>query len=279
MARGWLEGDVAIITGGGSGLGRALVERFFEEGAHVVVLEHSQAKSDQLKADFGDRIGVVTGDVRSMADNKKAVALAVEKFGKLDILVGNAGIMDNPVLMMDMPEDRLDAAFDEVMSVNVKGYILAAYAAAPELEKTHGSMVFTASSASFIPGGGGIFYTTSKHAVVGVVRELAYQFAPKIHVNAVAPGPMRSDLRGSKALGVDDYAFSPATPEVKAGLAEIFPLPSDDPADYAGLFVTLASRRNNATTTGEVIHAADGIGIRGHLAPTGALMKKRTGRA
>ncbi len=267
---GWLAGDVAFITGGGSGLGRALVERFIAEGAKIVVLEYSPEKSAALIRDFGDDIAVVTGDVRSLADNKEAVALAVKRFGKLDVLVGNAGIMDMPALLMDLPEESLDAVFDELMGVNVKGYILAARAAAEELQKTRGCMVFTASSASFIPGGGGIFYTTSKHAVVGVVRELAYQLAPDVRVNGVGPGPMRTDMRGSKALGMQDVVFSPEDESIRAGLRAIFPLACDDPADYAGLFVALASRRNAATTTGEVINAADGLGIRGHMAVTGS---------
>ena len=271
---GWLEGDVALITGGGSGLGRALVERFLEEGARVVVLEYSADKARALEKDFGDDVATVVGDVRSIADNRKAVELAVSKFGKLDILVGNAGIMDLPAMLLDLPEDKLDAAFDEVMGVNVKGYILAAYAAAPELRNTKGSMVFTASSASFIPGGGGIFYTASKHAVVGLVRELAYQLAPDIRVNAVGPGPMRTDLRGSKALAPQDYVFSPQTQEVADMVFQAFPLKCDDPADYTGLFVALASRRNAATTTGEVINAADGLGIRGTTFLTGAHFKK-----
>jgi len=271
---GWLEGDVALITGGGSGLGRALVRRFIDEGAQVAVLEHSAEKSASLIQDFGADIAVVTGDVRSLADNKRAVAAAVDTFGKLDVLVGNAGIMDLPAMLRDLPEDRLDAAFDEVMHVNLKGYILAAYAAIPELEKTRGSMVFTASSASFIPGGGGVFYTASKHAIVGLVRELAYQLAPNIRVNAVGPGPMKSDLRGSKALGADGYTFSPQTDEVAQMVRDCFPLPLDDPADYAGLFVALASRGNAATTTGEVVNAADGLAIRGTTFLTGAHFRR-----
>lgn len=269
----WLKDDVALITGGGSGLGRALVARFIDEGAKVVVLEASREKSDALDRDFGADIGVVVGDVRSLDDNQRAVAMAVERFGKLDILVGNAGIMDLPGLLMDLPEDRLDAAFDEVMGVNVKGYILAAYAATPELEKAKGCMVFTASAASYIPGGGGIFYTASKHAVVGVVRELAYQLAPTIRVNGIGPGPIRSDLRGSKALGMQDVTFSPASEDIANGLEGVFPLPCDAPEDYTGLFVALASRNNAATTTGEVINAGDGLAIRGTVALTGAAAK------
>ena len=270
---GWLRDDVALITGGGSGLGRALVVRFLAEGAKVAVLEASAAKASALEQDFAGEVVVTVGDVRSLSDNKRALSAAIERFGKLDILVGNAAIMDFPGLLADLPEDKLDAAFDEVMGVNVKGYILAAHVCAPELLKTNGCMLFTASSAAFIPGGGGIFYTVSKHAVVGVVRELAYQLAPKVRVNGVGPGPMRTDLRGSRALGKQDMVFAPLDPTIAEGLIGKFPLQCDKPEDYTGLFVALASRDNAATTTGEVINAADGIGIRGHMAVTGSALK------
>ena len=127
----WLKGDVALITGGGSGLGRALVKRFIEEGARVAVLEASADKAAALEKDFGSDVVATVGDVRSLSDNKRALAAALDRFGKLDVLVGNAAIMDFPGLLGDMPEDKLDAAFDEVMGINVKGYILAAQVAAP----------------------------------------------------------------------------------------------------------------------------------------------------
>ena len=271
---GWLDGDVALITGGGSGLGRALVARFIEEGARVAVLEASAEKASALEKDFKGAVAVTVGDVRSLDHNKRALATALDRFGKLDVLIGNAAIMDFPAPLADLPEDKLDAAFDEVMGVNVKGYILAARVVAPELVKTKGSMVFTASSAAFIPGGGGIFYTTSKHAVVGIVRELAYQLAPDVRVNGVGPGPMRTDLRGSSVLGKQDMIFSPIDPAVAKGIVDKFPLHCDRPEDYTGLFVALASRNNAATTTGEVINAADGIGIRGHMAVSGAAFRQ-----
>ena len=274
----WLDGDVALITGGGSGLGRALVARFIQEGCQVAVLEASHEKATALTRDFAGKVTVVVGDVRSLSDNRRAVDAALDRFGKLDVLVGNAGIMDLPTLLTQLPEDRLDAAFDEVMGVNVKGYILAAYAAAPHLVKTRGSIVFTASSASFIPGGGGIFYTASKHAVVGVVRELAYQFAPDIRVNAIGPGPMRTDLRGSRALGMQNTVFSPQVAAIADAVKSAFPLPCMEPEDYTGLYVALASRANAATTTGEVINAADGLGIRGTMAVTGKAARVPEGR-
>ena len=270
---GWLKDDVALITGGGSGLGRALVERFLEEGAQVSVLEWSAEKAEALKRDFDGKVVVTVGDVRSLEDNRKAFAATLERFGKLDILVGNAGIQDGGGSFLDLPAEKLNDGFSEVMGVNVQGYILAAHVTARELVRTRGCMVFTASSASFIPGGGGIFYTTSKHAVVGVVRELAYQLAPAVRVNAVAPGPMRTDLRGSTALGGQDIVFSPQIEEIERACAEKFPLSCMDPADYAGLFVALASRKNAATTTGEVINAADGVAIRGHMSVTAGIVQ------
>ena len=94
---GWLKGEVALITGGGSGLGWALVERFLEEGAHVGVLQRSQSKVDALKERFGDQIVAVAGDVANYEDNVHAVQATVERFGKLDCFIGNAGIWDMPI--------------------------------------------------------------------------------------------------------------------------------------------------------------------------------------
>lgn len=262
----WVEDDAVLITGGGSGLGRALVSRFLAEGAHVAVLEASSAKASRLR-DEVPQVEVVVGDVRSMQDNQAAVRAAVARYGKLDVFIGNAGILDQFLALLDMPIDRLSEAFDEVFGINVKGFILGARAAAPELLKTRGSMVFTASGASFVPGGGGVFYTASKHAVVGVVRELAYQLAPAIRVNAVAPGPMRTDMRGSAALGANERTQLDAAGW--AGILKSFPLQHIEPEAYTGIYVALASREGTMTTTGAVIDAADGLCARGHFATCG----------
>ncbi|MBW8838218.1 MAG: SDR family NAD(P)-dependent oxidoreductase, partial [Burkholderia sp.] len=176
------------------------------------VLEWSKDKAEDLRQSYSGEVVVTVGDVRSLEDNRRALAATLDRFGKLDVLVGNAGIQDGGFSFLQVDPEKLDAGFDDVMGVNVKGYILAAHVCAAELVKTLGSMVFTASSASFIPGGGGLFYTASKHAVVGVVRELAYQLAPQVRVNAVAPGPMRTDLRGSSVLGSTETVYAPTDP-------------------------------------------------------------------
>ena len=91
---GWLNNSVALITGGGSGLGRALVERFVQEGAKVGVLEFSAERAQALSQDHGEQVEAVVGDVSSYADNLRAVERTVARFGRLDTFIANAGIFD-----------------------------------------------------------------------------------------------------------------------------------------------------------------------------------------
>ncbi len=136
---GWLEGNVALITGGGSGLGRAVAERFLDEGASVVVADRDPVKLGELveaAGDRGDRVHTVEADVRSTADQHRAVSEAVARFGKLDTLVPNAGIWDYQRSITRLDGESLSAAFDELFAVNVKGYLLAVEASWRELVKT-----------------------------------------------------------------------------------------------------------------------------------------------
>lgn len=259
---GRLAGEVILVTGGGSGLGRAVVERFLAEGARVGVLERSAEKVAQLAADFGDRVAAVQGDVRSLDDNRRAVADTVARFGKLDCFVGNAAIWDHGAGLLATDGDRLAQGFDELFAINVKGYLLGAKAAAAELVRTEGSMIFTLSNAAFYPAGGGPLYTASKHAAVGLIRQLAYELAPKVRVNGVAPCGMASDLRGPEALGQQDMRIMDSrTPEA---IRSILPLQFfPEPADFTGPFVMLASRADNRTLSGVLINADAGLAIRG----------------
>jgi 2,3-dihydroxy-2,3-dihydrophenylpropionate dehydrogenase len=89
---GWLENKVALVTGGASGLGRAIVERFVDEGAQVAILDRARARTEDLANQLGDRVAAIVGDVTDLGDNQRAVAETVAKFGQLDCFVGNAGI-------------------------------------------------------------------------------------------------------------------------------------------------------------------------------------------
>src|SRR2546425_8959513 len=201
---GWLDGQVALVTGGGSGIGRAIVSRFIEEGARVGVMDRVAARTEQLRTDFGKSVVTIAGAVALLGDNKRAVAETVNAFGHLDIFVGNAGVFDRSLPLAEIPEEQLSAACDELFGVNVKGCILGAKAALPELQRTAGCMVFTASVAGMNSGGGGTIYTASKHAGVGLIRQLAVEIGPRIRVNGVAPGGTRTDLRGLAGLRPGD---------------------------------------------------------------------------
>lgn len=265
---GWLEGQVALITGGASGLGRALVERFLAEGARVGVLDRAKERSEQLQADFGDSVIPVVGDVTSLEDNRRAVEATGERFGKLDCFVGNAGIWDFSTSLAQLPDDTISAAFDELFAINVKGYLLGAKAAYRELAKTQGSIIFTVSNAGFYPCGGGPLYTASKHAVVGLIRQLAYELAPKIRVNGVAPGGIPTDLRGPKSLAMAERSITEMP--MAEYMKQMLPLARmPQPQDYTAHYVLLASPANSSTATGAIINCDGGIGIRGFTQPAG----------
>jgi NAD(P)-dependent dehydrogenase (short-subunit alcohol dehydrogenase family) len=259
---GWLDGQVALVTGGGSGIGRAVVRRFIEEGAHVGVMERVASRVTQLKTDFGNALVAVTGDVARLDDNKRATEATVSAFGQLDIFVSNAGIFDRSLPLADFPDEKLSAACDELFAVNVKGCILGAKAALPELLKTAGCMIFTASVAGLNSGGGGALYTASKHAVVGLIRQLAMELGPRIRVNGVAPGGTRTDLRGLPVLGQDDRSHF-ADPSWEERVRANTPLQMAlEPDDLAGTYVFLASRTNAKGITGTIVTVDAGVTLR-----------------
>lgn len=276
-SHGWLDDDVAFITGGGSGMGRALALRFIHEGARGVTIfgregDRLEATVEAAGAD-SDKILPITGDVRSSADLQAAVEATVERFGKLDVVVPNAGIWDLNRAVHSMNPDELSTMFDEVFAVNVKGYLLTVAAAWPALVASGGNVVMTLSNSSFYAAGGGAMYTASKFADRGLVIQLAYELAPKVRVNGVAIGALRTDLRGPEAIGMKDWSIDQAFAkrEAKAGPNMWLPLhdASTVPDDSTGPFVLLASKRNSSMITGAIINADGGVGVRGFKTAAG----------
>lgn len=260
---GWLEDDVALVTGAGSGLGRALVDRFVEEGARVVAVDRAADRVEEVESAYRDTVVGVVADVTVGTDNERAVAAALDGFGKLDIFVGNAGIFDYGAKLVETPMDRLDSGFDELFAINVKAQLLGIKAAGDALLDSKGCVLLTASMGSWHAGVGGVVYTASKHALVGVIRQLAYEMAPDVRVNGVAPGLMRTDIRGPRAMGMEDLTPDalPDLEEIAEALTPLAFLP--DPSDYTGHFVQLASRANSRATTGIVVECDGGLGVRG----------------
>lgn len=260
---GWLQGQVALVTGAASGIGRAVVKRFIAEGcAGVGALVRSNEQADGLRAEFGDLVQVALGDVRSAEDNVRAVEATVSRFGRLDTLVGNAGVWDFFTRLEKMAPAQVAESFDEIFGINVKGYLLAAVAAAPHLRASQGSMIFTLSNSAFYAGGGGPLYVASKHAGVGLIRQLAYEFAPDVRVNGVAPGGTVTPLRGPATLGKHERRLS-QLPGFEESVAQSMPLRFiAQPEDHTGHYVLLASKANSRATTAAILQSDCGWEIR-----------------
>lgn len=257
-----LSDQCVLITGGASGLGEALVARFLAEGARVGVLDRSATGCEALQARHGDRVVCTVGDVRAYHDNARAVQACLDRFGKLDAAIGNAGIWDYSVPLVDLAPEQLSEGFDELFQINVLGYLMLAKAALKPLVQSRGSLTFTVSNAGFLPAGGGVLYTATKHAVVGLIRQLAYEFAPYVRVNGVAPGAIATQLSGPQSLGMQDRTFPGRKMQDRAQqFVPIGRMPS--PAEYAGAYVLFASREDNVPATGAVLNHDGGFGIRG----------------
>jgi cis-2,3-dihydrobiphenyl-2,3-diol dehydrogenase len=259
---GRLEGEVALVTGGASGLGRAIVDRFVAEGARVAVLDRSAERLDALRREHGERVAVTRGDVRDVEANERAVSDCVAAFAKLDCAIANAGIWDYSRPLVDLDPNALAAGFDELLAVNAKGPVLLARAALPALVRSSGSFLVTISNAGFYPDGGGALYTMSKHALVGLVRQLAFEWAPAVRVNGIAPGPIETDLRGPEALGLADTSIRSV--DLGKHATAFVPLGRvPTPAEYASAYVFFAARDGATPATGSILNVDGGLGARG----------------
>ena len=274
-----LRDQAIVVTGGASGLGRAVVVRCIEEGARVAVLDRSAERLADLQRTFGKSVIATQGDVRHLGDNRRVVDDCVRAFGKLDCAIGNAGIWDYSTDLAALDPDRIDEAFDEIFHINVKGYLLLAKAALPALVASRGSLVFTISNAGFYTEGGGPLYTASKHAAVGLVRQLAFELAPHVRVNGVAPGGIDTDLRGPQALGMEERSISTLNlPQRARASVPLGELPKA--SDYAAAYVFFASRTDNVPATGSILNYDGGFGIRGlRRTSAGADLPERLGLA
>jgi NAD(P)-dependent dehydrogenase (short-subunit alcohol dehydrogenase family) len=257
-----LSGRRTLVVGGGSGIGRAVVDAFRDAGASVGVLERDKAKCDELRSEFDD-VAVVSGDATVLDDNHAAVAEVVDRFGGLEVLVNCVGVFDFYRRLTDLDEEEVLPAFDEIFRVNVASQLLSVKAALPALRAAHGCVVLTASTSAFAPGRGGVLYVASKFAVRGVVVALAHELAPDVRVNAVAPGgTVGTDLRGLEALGQTGEALADR-PGREDELRSRTPLAvALTPADHAAAYVFLASDGAKGMT-GTFLHSDGGVGVKG----------------
>ena len=243
-----LQGKVALVTGAAGGIGAATARRFGREGALVVV---NDAKPDGLEAvasdvrAAGSQALAVAGDVTKKADCELMVGAAVREFGRLDILINNAGI-NRDAMAAKMTEEQWDA----VLAVNLKGTFLCAQAALPGMRERGWGRVVNTSSLGALGNIGQANYAASKAGVIGLTKTLALEYAKYgVTVNAVAPGPVMTAM----LAGVPDAIKEKIIAMVPVGRIAA-------PDEIASVHVFLASDEA-AFITGQVIFADGGASV------------------
>jgi NAD(P)-dependent dehydrogenase (short-subunit alcohol dehydrogenase family) len=203
-----LEGKVAIVTGGASGIGRATALLFAREGAAIVVADVNREAGERIAEEIvrsGGRAFFEAVDVTNAQDCQRLVGRAIRDFGRIDVLFNNAGIIRRATVL-DISEDD----WDRVMAVNVKSIYLLSREVIPHMEKQGaGSIINTASGWGLAGGAKAAVYCASKGAVVQLTKAMAIDHAPRIRVNCICPGDTDTGMLRNEAqqLGEDSHRF------------------------------------------------------------------------
>ena len=236
---GRLDGKVAVITGGASGMGAATVRRFVREGARVVIADILDAQANKLVGELGDACVFAHTDVAREEDVRGAIDAALGLFGRLDCLFNNAGAGG-----VDGPIDEIDAdGWDETMALLVKGVFLGIKHAAPIMkEQRSGSIINTASVAGLRTGMGPLCYSAAKAAVIHLSVCAAAELGEwNVRVNAICPGGIVTPIFG-KALGLSVEEAERNLEAVTELLAQAQPIPRPgQPDDIATAALFFAS--------------------------------------
>ena len=227
-----LKDKVAIVTGGASGFGEGMVRRFAEEGAKVVVCDLNARRAEEVASEIGANAVAVTTDVSQKSEFNEMVDAAMSAFGRIDIMVNNAGYTHRNGDMLGVSED----VFDLIYAVNMKAIYHAALAVVPIMEKQGGgSILTTASTAGLRPRPGLTWYNASKGWAITATKSMAIELAPKnIRVNCLCPVAGETGML-AQFMGED-------TPELRAKFRASIPLGRlSTPLDVANAALWLVS--------------------------------------
>lgn len=255
---GCLTGLSTLVTGGGSGIGRTVVDAYVTAGARVTVLERSAENAGKLAADHAGSVTVVVGDATDPAAVTEAVTTASDERSALDHLTCCVGVFDYYTSLRELSATELEAAALEMWRANVLSALLAINVAYPRLRERRGSVTLTLSESAYHAVGGGVLYGSSKWALRGVVSHLARDLAPEVRVNGVAPGGTSGTRFGGLAsLRQSQTADAVAGRDerIRAGNA-LGVVPT--PADHAPAYVYLADPGQARVVTGVVVNTDGG---------------------
>ncbi|QFU83130.1 SDR family NAD(P)-dependent oxidoreductase [Natronorubrum aibiense] len=259
-----LDGAVSIVTGAGGDIGTGIAMELASAGSDIVVAdvdvletEYNQQSSQEVSGathakevverieDQGQRAHVIECDVTKPEQVDAMVEETVSEFGKLDLLVNNAGVITvTPV------EEMAEAEWDSIMDVNVKGAFLVSRAAIPHLREAEGSIINTASIAGSIGAAGLGHYCASKHAVLGLTKSLSLELAPDVTVNAICPGIVQTPMW-------EDVLTPELDEPYEETIERVIPMKRDQtPEDMGRTAVFLAENRN---VTGQAVTVDGGI--------------------
>ncbi|MCG7430076.1 SDR family oxidoreductase [Dermacoccus nishinomiyaensis] len=243
-------GKVAIVTGASRGIGLAIAQRFVDEGANVIITARGQETLDAAVAQLGDAAVAVTGKAQDKAHQDEVVRTAMERWGRIDVLVNNTGI--NPVYggLMDLDDD----AARKIADVNLLATLSWTRAVWNAWMKDNGGSVVNLASIAGLRAAPGIaFYGVTKAGVIHMTEELAAELGPKVRVNAVAPAVVKTDFAKALYEGREESVAKPY-PLKRLGA----------PGDIAGPVAFLASD-DAAWMTGQTLVVDGGITVTGGL--------------
>jgi NAD(P)-dependent dehydrogenase (short-subunit alcohol dehydrogenase family) len=239
-----LKDKVAIITGGSGGIGVATAKLFVEEGAKVLLVDIDEDALKECVSDIGESASYIVADVSEEEQVNMYTQTAVDRYGKIDIVLLNAGIEGTFKLLIEHTVED----FDKLMGVNLRGAWLGIKAAVPQMINTGGGSITLTSSIAGLQGSPGLGpYTTSKHALVGLMRTAALEYAQfGIRVNTVHPSPVETRMMRSIEAGAAEMTallgITKQAEELKAMMADAIPMKRyATPEEVANLFLFLSS--------------------------------------